>query len=162
MVTESNAQDVKLAECIDNLKIMVYTAQIMENLMMDLLDLAQMENNTFNLNKDFFSFFEAIDQAFSVVSHLADQKQVRLEAPTCTASEAEYFKQLFGDKNRFIQVIINFVSNAVKFSEPQSKVKLNLKILEAQELDNPDFLGDMNDIEDDLAQYRQMSMSLAE
>jgi hypothetical protein len=38
---------------------------------MDLLDLAQMENNTFKLNKSFFSVFDAIDKAFNVVSHVA-------------------------------------------------------------------------------------------
>jgi tyrosyl-tRNA synthetase len=31
--------------------------------MMDLLDLAQMENNTFKLNKDFFSIFDGVPQA---------------------------------------------------------------------------------------------------
>lgn len=76
MVTESQAKDDKLVECIDSLKMAVLTAEIMQNLMMDLLDLAQMENNTFKMNKSFFSFFEAIDQAFSVMSHLAKQKQV--------------------------------------------------------------------------------------
>lgn len=76
MTNDSKDQDNKLVQCIDNLKIMVFTAEIMENLMMDLLDLAQMENNTFKMNKAFFSIFEAIEQAFSVVSHLAKLKQV--------------------------------------------------------------------------------------
>ena len=30
---------------------MIYNSKLMKNLMMDLLDLAQMENNTFKLNK---------------------------------------------------------------------------------------------------------------
>ena len=37
-----------------------YTSEMMRNLMMDLLDLAQMEKNTFKLNKDFFSIFDVI------------------------------------------------------------------------------------------------------
>ena len=36
----------------------------MRNLMMDLLDLAQIENNSFKLNQNFFSVFDSIDQAF--------------------------------------------------------------------------------------------------
>ena len=32
--------------------------------MMDLLDFAQIEKNTFKLNKEFFSIFDVIQQAF--------------------------------------------------------------------------------------------------
>jgi hypothetical protein len=39
--------------------------------MMDLLDLAQLENNTFKLNKEFFSMFYVIEKAFSLLSHVA-------------------------------------------------------------------------------------------
>ena len=46
----------------------------MRNLMMDLLDLAQMEKNTFKLNKDFFSLYEVIKQAFTLVAHVANKK----------------------------------------------------------------------------------------
>lgn len=71
IIADSNTQDLKLAKCIDSLKMSVFTAEIMQNLMMDLLDLAQMDNNTFKMNKTFFSIFDAIEQAFSVLSHLA-------------------------------------------------------------------------------------------
>lgn len=54
-----------------------------------------------------------------------------MEMTNCTADEEKNFKQLFGDKNRFIQVIMNFVSNAIKFSEPDSKVRLHLNMLES-------------------------------
>jgi len=42
--------------------------------MLDLLDLAQVENKTFNINKTNFSLMNVIDGAFGVVSHLADLK----------------------------------------------------------------------------------------
>lgn len=47
--------------------------------MMDLLDLAQMENSTFKLNKDFFSIFDVINRAFSLVGHVAEKKNVELK-----------------------------------------------------------------------------------
>ncbi len=43
---------------------------------MDLLDLAQMENNTFKLNKDFFSIFDVIDNAFKILSHVSQNKRI--------------------------------------------------------------------------------------
>ena len=35
--------------------MMLYSSELMRNLMMDLLDLAQLENSTFKLNKEYFS-----------------------------------------------------------------------------------------------------------
>jgi len=55
---------------------MIYNSKIMKNLMMDLLDLAQMENNTFKLNKSFFSLTEVIDKACLVVNHIAHKKEI--------------------------------------------------------------------------------------
>lgn len=62
----------------DMVKMMIFNAEIMRNLMSDLLDLAQMENSTFKLNKSYFSIFDVIDKAFSVVKHIAEKKNVRL------------------------------------------------------------------------------------
>lgn len=50
----------------------------MRNLMMDLLDLAQMENSTFKLNKSFFNIREVIKKAFCVVGHAAELRNVQL------------------------------------------------------------------------------------
>jgi hypothetical protein len=50
-----------LIKTIDSVKMLTFTSGIMRNLMMDLLDLAQLEKNTFSLNQDYFSIFEVID-----------------------------------------------------------------------------------------------------
>jgi len=50
-----------LIKTIDSVKMLTSTSGIMRNLMMDLLDLAQLEKNTFSLNQDYFSIFEVID-----------------------------------------------------------------------------------------------------
>lgn len=58
---------------------MIHNSRLMKNLMMDLLDLAQMENNTFKLNKGFFSIKDIINRATSVVQHLAEKKNIIIE-----------------------------------------------------------------------------------
>lgn len=52
-----------------------------KNLMMDLLDLAQHENNTFSLNEVNFSLLRVIENAFKIVGHNAKRKQVDLKGP---------------------------------------------------------------------------------
>jgi hypothetical protein len=37
-----------------------------------------MENSTFKLNKEFFSIFDVINRAFSLVGHVAEKKNVTL------------------------------------------------------------------------------------
>lgn len=69
---------MKAIESIDRLS---NTFNIAKTLMMDLLDLAQMENNTFKINKANFSLLNVIEDAFGVVQHFADQKRVVLVAP---------------------------------------------------------------------------------
>lgn len=59
-----------------NTNAMLNNTNVMKNLMLDLLDLAQMGNNKFKLNKDFFSLNTVIDNAISVVQHLAERKHV--------------------------------------------------------------------------------------
>lgn len=70
-----------ISENLNKIQLSLYSSQLVKNLMMDLLDLAQMENNTFKINKAKFSMFDAIDEAFVVVSHIANTKNIRLVPP---------------------------------------------------------------------------------
>jgi signal transduction histidine kinase len=96
--------------------------------MMDLLDLAQMENSTFQLNKQFFSLNDVISKAFDVVGHIASKKRVILECKSPSERDSTYFSSVNGDETRFLQVIINFLSNSLKFSQEGSKIIVHTKI----------------------------------
>jgi signal transduction histidine kinase len=49
------------------------------------------------------------------------------------------YRHIYGDKSRFLQVIINFLSNSLKFSSQGSEIHLHLKLLGLQNLKNNDF-----------------------
>lgn len=53
----------------------------MGNLMMDLLDLAQIQKGTFRLNEQPFNLLDAIKNSFMIVKHIADKKDVELVPP---------------------------------------------------------------------------------
>ncbi len=76
------------------LKSCLGQTSIMKSLLMDLLDLAQLENDQFQLNKEYFNLYEALDLAKETVSHLAEQKGIAIEGPTEIRSE---FLQVYGD-----------------------------------------------------------------
>jgi hypothetical protein len=123
-----------VAKRLETAKMMIFSCELMRNLMMDLLDLAQMENNTFKLNKDYFSIESTIQKVFSVVEHVASKKNVALVFAPLDPREAVYYNAIYGDENRFIQVITNFLSNSLKFSNSGSQIVISLKMLENQTL----------------------------
>lgn len=122
----------KHSKTLDMVRTLTYTSNMMRNLMADLLDLAQMEKNTFKLNKGFFDLFVVIQQAFTVVGHIASKKNLELILQPCNEHETALYRHLYGDQNRFMQVLINFLSNAIKFSPPNSPIRVHLNLLQAQ------------------------------
>jgi hypothetical protein len=54
----------------------------MQNLMMDLLDFAQIENNCFKLNKEYYSLFELIHQSFLILDHISKKKNITFVLPS--------------------------------------------------------------------------------
>ena len=52
---------------------------MMNTLMLDLLDLAQMENRSLKINKVYFNLIELIDQAFMLLDHVSNMKTIALE-----------------------------------------------------------------------------------
>lgn len=101
-----------------------YMTGFMQNLMMDLLDLAQIDQNQFKLNKYYFSLYDVLARAKTIVGHYAEEKEVTIQTPTVLKKQ---FLNVFGDGNRFQQVIVNILSNSLKFSNRNSVIKLLLR-----------------------------------
>ena len=115
---------------LKSVQMLVYTSKMAKNLMMDLLDLAQVENNSFRVVSAPFSLLQVIEDAFLVVSHIAAEKKVKLLPPSLDEESAKFFTSVEGDAGRFFQILVNFLSNALKFSAKNSEIKVNLKVLE--------------------------------
>jgi signal transduction histidine kinase len=69
-----------------------------------------------------------IEEAFLLINHVASYKNVELVAPETSAQDSICYKQIYGDKRRYLQVIINFLSNSLKFSNRDSKIILHLTL----------------------------------
>jgi len=42
------------------------------------------------------------------------------------------FIQLFGDKNRYMQIVLNFLSNSIHYTKKGGSISINLVLLEEQ------------------------------
>jgi PAS domain S-box-containing protein len=96
----------------DNLSIIVSEGERLTSLINDVLDIAKMEAGKVEWKKELISAEEIIERAATATSSLFDQKglvMVKDFAPDLPMFE--------GDRDRLIQVVINLISNAVKFTE---------------------------------------------
>ncbi len=99
----------------ENIEIIVSEGTRLTKLINEVLDVAKIEAGKMQWNMDTLSITEVIDRAFSATSALFEQKGL---API--REIAADLPNIYGDKDRLIQVVINLISNAVKFTEKGS------------------------------------------
>ena len=78
-----------------------------------------MERKTLKITNDFFDLLEVVNQASNVVEHLSKLKNIEIKIETNNQSK-EFFVMIFGDEQRYLQILVNFLSNALKFSPKNS------------------------------------------
>ncbi len=108
--------DRKVAQTIhqieENLKVVVSEGERLTKLIDDVLDLAKIEAGKLEWHMGPVSISDVIEHATSATSSLFEQKGLRL------VKEIEPdLPAVTGDRDRLIQVVINLISNAVKFTD---------------------------------------------
>jgi signal transduction histidine kinase/CheY-like chemotaxis protein len=99
-------------QVIENLDVVVSEGERLTKLIDDVLDLAKIEAGKFTWNMGSVSVADVIERATAATASLFDAKKLQLvrdiepDLPTIT-----------GDQDRLIQVVINLISNAVKFTD---------------------------------------------
>jgi signal transduction histidine kinase/DNA-binding response OmpR family regulator len=102
-------------QVVENLGVVVSEGERLTKLIDDVLDLAKIEAGKFTWNLTSVSLKDVIDRAVAATASLFEAKKLMLlrdldpDLPTIT-----------GDQDRLIQVVINLISNAVKFTDSGS------------------------------------------
>ena len=117
---------------------------MIENLINDLMDQAKMDKNQFKLDIEYFNLLDTIHQVFEIMMILAHEYGVELYAQIDDPKNLKYLKLFRGDKRRYIQIFLNFLSNAVKFTDRGGSVTLRISIVETQEMEVEDVSDEEN------------------
>lgn len=111
----TSREDVKTEKTIqqisENLKVVISEGERLTNLINEVLDLAKIEAGKMEWNMETVSMQEVADRAFSATSSLFDQKNLALKT-----NVPENLPMVIGDRDKLIQVMVNLISNAVKFT----------------------------------------------
>jgi signal transduction histidine kinase len=94
----------------------------------DVLDLARIESGRLDLHPQPLSVVEQIDECFATLGPLADAHGVNLESEVDPASE----DLVYADPTRFKQVLLNLLTNAIKYNRPGGRVVIRSEKPDAQ------------------------------
>ncbi|MDP2412658.1 GAF domain-containing protein [Daejeonella sp.] len=107
--------DKVVHQIIENLGVVISEGERLTHLINDVLDLAKIEAGKMEWNVEDVSLSEVAERAISATASLFNQKSLKLEKQI----EAD-LQPIAGDRDKLIQVIINLISNAVKFTDKGS------------------------------------------
>ena len=77
-----------------------FSAQMMRQLLRDLLDLAEVEHGSFKPAYGYFNLAQVVGEAFAIVEQHARQKSIYLRSRV--DGDARYFTCLYSDERRYL------------------------------------------------------------
>ena len=102
---------------------------MMTTLMRDLMNQAQLNNNTFTVINEYFSLTNLVKKCMNTLSSQSVLKKIHLLGPLVqNPLDKFYFRLIFGDENRYSQIILNFISNGIKFTPTSGVVSIHLNV----------------------------------
>ena len=112
VTTDNKKVQRSVQQVSDNINIIVEEGERLKNLINDVLDLAKMEAGKVDWLRNPLSVKELLERAIAATAALFEQKKLEL------IQEIEPgLPEVIGDRDRLIQVVINLISNAVKFTD---------------------------------------------
>ncbi len=95
----------------------------------DVLDLSKIEAGRMELQPESFALSAAFEEVCSVVSPLARKKNVTLRRPASMPIDT-----ITLDRQKFVQVLYNLLSNALKFTDDGGEVRMDATLIATAEL----------------------------
>jgi signal transduction histidine kinase len=127
MLADGEAEDEKMMR--EFCSIIQTQAARLNRLIEDILDISRIESGLIKVNKEPVSVAVLIRQAIEAMRSCAAAKNIELTEQSSIVCE-----QVYADKEMLLRVIINLISNAVKYTLTGGSVKVETTVNEADEL----------------------------
>ncbi|CZF78881.1 Sensory/regulatory protein RpfC [Grimontia celer] len=100
------------------------SAQLLLTIINDVLDLSRIESERFSLHPESMNPRDSVTVVFSQLHEVSSRKDIQMEMDIAD----DVPDNIYQDGNRFTQILLNLVGNAVKFTE-HGKVKVSMRVL---------------------------------
>lgn len=115
-ISEKNQNDLeKQKECRQKIRI---SAEHLLSLINDVLDISKMESGVFSFAEESFDICDMLDSCMSILRPQAEEKGIHLEE----RKENLQHVRLIGSPLHIRQILINIISNAIKYNRPNGKI----------------------------------------
>lgn len=65
-----------------------------------------------------------------MITNTANKHSISLKADIDDVVNMEMIKKIYGDKQRFMQILMNFLSNAMKFTNKYGTITVAIKVID--------------------------------
>ena len=111
------------AQTRENLVKIGESAHHLLSLINDILDMSRIESGRMTLKKEEFSFSDMLKQINTLIQSQCAEKGLRYQCSIKGKVDSWYF----GDDTKLKQVLVNILSNAIKFTEPSGSVTFTVE-----------------------------------
>ena len=125
-ITEKNLDDKKAVS--ENLRKISLASNHLLTLINDILDISKVESGKINLVPQTFSIVETVENLMNLSQPMIKEKNIEFGFHI-NRTEKEY---LHTDQLRLNQIYINILSNAIKYTEPNGRVTVDMKEEESE------------------------------
>ena len=122
IMSDPNYRKLSAAEYADYSDIILKSSNHLLETINDILILSQMQAKEYKLKEQVFSLEEVINECMFVLSGEASKAHVKLSRPLYGTTA------IFADQRLVKQIILNLVSNGIKFSQDGGTVSCSLKV----------------------------------
>lgn len=125
-IAQNHIEDTsRVEECLDSIN---HSSNYLSLLINDVLDMAKIESSKMKLNNEEFVLDEFLKRMLDIVKPLADNRKHEL-IMKCEDIEHQCVR---GDTVRLQQLLLNILSNAIKYTNPNGKIEFSIKELASQ------------------------------
>ncbi|MBI3307601.1 MAG: CBS domain-containing protein [Candidatus Omnitrophica bacterium] len=118
---KNTSQELKAEEIKHFLEIIERQGHHLQLLIGDLLDITALEAGKMRLNKRNIDLMPLVQQAVKNTEILADRKEIKIGIESKSPDTT-----IFADESRILQVLVNLIDNAIKFTPAQGQILINI------------------------------------
>lgn len=136
MILRENS-DIEINEYANNIK---RASNILVELVNDILDMSKIESGNMELVESSYDVCEVLNDVITMINDKCNRKNLRFEV----GIDSRIPSILYGDENKIKQVVLNLLTNAVKYTQT-GKVRFEVKVMKRNGADNVELFFSVED-----------------